>query len=159
MQIREIQDRLEKLHASSADIEGVALVNQDGFIIACVLPDPLDEERVASVTAAFQGMAERCSQEMEKGHSLQTLLKTDGGYVVITRAGPDAYLSLVSGPHAKPGMLLLEDEGQRAGEAVLEVLVLECHRCGQDQREDPGDQERRGYGSQRMSDPALHRFT
>jgi len=120
MRIREIQNRLETLHASSTDIEGVALVNQDGFIIACVLPEPLDEERVASITAAFQGMADRCSRELEKGSSLQTLLKTEGGYVVITRVGPEAYLSLVSGPQGKPGMLLLD--ARQTAEEILTYL-------------------------------------
>lgn len=119
MRIREIQDRLESLKASSEDVEGVALVNQDGFIIACALPESLEEECVASVTAAFQGLADRCARELGKGVSLQTLLRTEGGYAVITRAGADAFLVLVSGPRAKPGMLLLD-----VRKTVEEVLAL-----------------------------------
>jgi len=119
MRIQAIQDRLENLHDSSSDIQGVALVNQDGFIIACVLPESLEEERLASVTAAFQGLAERCAQELGKGLSLQTLLRTEGGYVVITRSGPDAFLVLISGPQAKPGILLLD-----ARQTVEELLPL-----------------------------------
>ena len=119
MRTRDIQDRLESLKASSIDIEGVALINQDGFIIACVLPESLDEERLASVTAAFQGLADRCSRELGKGLPLQTLLRTEGGPLVITRVGPDAFLVLVSAPDAKPGMLLLD-----ARKTVEEVLTL-----------------------------------
>lgn len=120
MRIRDIQDRLERLHASSADIEGVALVNPDGFIIACVLGAPLDEERVASTTAAFQAMADRCSGELGKGRPLQTLLKSEGGLVVVTRVGEQAYLSLVSSPQGKAGMLLLE--ARQAAEEILASL-------------------------------------
>jgi len=120
MRIRDIQDRLEKLHASSPDIEGVALANPDGFIIACVLAASLDEERVASATAAFQSMADRCARELEKGRPLQTLLKTEGGFVVITRVGEQADLSVVAGPQGKAGMLLLE--ARQAAEEILAFL-------------------------------------
>ena len=58
MRSQEIQQALEKLKASSADIEAAALVSQEGFIIASVLSENLDEERVAALTAAFQGLAE-----------------------------------------------------------------------------------------------------
>ncbi len=115
--MEEIQERLETLNASSPDIEGLALVNQEGFIIACVLPEALDEERVASITAAFQGMADRCSDELDKGRAVQTLLKTERGCVVITSVGPDACLSVIAGPQGKPGMLLLEAK-QTAGELL-----------------------------------------
>jgi uncharacterized protein len=120
MRIEEIQKCLDRLAATSADIEGLALVNQEGFIIACVLPASLDEERVASIIAAFQGLADRCSEMLEKGRSLQTLLKTERGYVVITRVGSDAYLSLISGPRGKPGMLLVD--ARQTTEEILSLL-------------------------------------
>ena len=47
MRSQEIQQALEKLKASSADIEATALVSQEGFIIASVLSENLHEERVA----------------------------------------------------------------------------------------------------------------
>ena len=43
--------------ATDEDIEAAALVSQEGFIIASVLSDNLEEERVAALTAAFQGLA------------------------------------------------------------------------------------------------------
>jgi len=120
MRLQEIQERLDRLHASSPDIEGLALVNQEGFIIACVLPDGLDEESVASLTAAFQGMADRCADELDKGRAVQTLLKTDRGSVVLTSAGPDACLSVIAGPQVKPGMILLD--ARQTAEELLELL-------------------------------------
>ena len=45
MRSQELQQALEKLKATSADIEAAALVSQEGFIIASVLSENLDEER------------------------------------------------------------------------------------------------------------------
>jgi len=120
MKMEEIQKRLEQLNASSPDLEGLALVNQEGFIIACVLPEDLDEERVASVTAALQGMADRCSCELKKGQAVQTLLKTERGCVVVTSVGPDACLAVIGGPQAKPGMLLIDS--RKTAEEILYLL-------------------------------------
>ncbi len=108
MRSEEIQQSLDKLASLSAEIEGVALVDDNGFIIASHLPEALDEDRVAALTAAFQGIASRCSEELGKGKPAQFFLQTDSGYMVVMGVGENACLAVVSSRYAKPGMLLLD---------------------------------------------------
>jgi predicted regulator of Ras-like GTPase activity (Roadblock/LC7/MglB family) len=120
MRSQEIQQTLEKLKASSADIEAAALVSQEGFIIASVLSENLDEERVAALTAAFQGLAERCGEELGKGKPRQFFLQADLGYIVVMEVTQDACLTVLSSRFGKPGMLLLDM--RRGAEQVRALL-------------------------------------
>lgn len=108
MQTQEIQQSLEKLKDTSSDIEAAALVSQEGFIIASVLSENLDEERVAALSAAFQGLAERCAEELGKGKPRQFFLQADLGYIVVMEVTQDACLTVLSSRFGKPGMLLLD---------------------------------------------------
>lgn len=108
MRSQEIQESLEKLKTTSSDIEAAALVSQEGFIIASVLSENLDEERVAALSAAFQGLAERCAEELGKGKPRQFFLQADLGYIVVMEVTQDASLTVLSSRFGKPGMLLLD---------------------------------------------------
>lgn len=108
MRSQEIQQSLEKLKATSGDVEAAALVSQEGFIIASVLSENLDEERVAALSAAFQGLAERCAEELGKGRPRQFFLQADLGYIVVMEVTQDACLTVLSSRFGKPGMLLLD---------------------------------------------------
>ena len=108
MKTEQIQKTLEKLTDSSTGIEGAALVDRDGFIVASRLPDNMEEERVAAIMAAFQGLAQRCAEELGRGRPIQFFLQSESGYVVVADAGDDTCLAVVSTRSAKPGMLLLD---------------------------------------------------
>jgi len=108
MRTEQIQQTLEKLTASSPEIEGAALVDREGFILASRLPENLDEDRVAALMAAFQDLALRSSGELNKGRPTHFFLQAEQGYILLTAAGDDACLALFSSRLAKPGMLLLD---------------------------------------------------
>ena len=120
MRSEQVQQSLEKLKNASNEIEGVALVSTDGFIIASILPETLDEERVAAIAAGFQGLSDRCAQDLSKGRPRQFFLQTDQGYIVITDAGQDACLAAFSSRYGKPGMLLLDI--RRAAEEIRALM-------------------------------------
>ena len=120
MRSQEIQQALEKLKAKSSDIEAAALVSQEGFIIASVLSENLDEERVAALTAAFQGLADRSAEELGKGKPRQFFLQADLGYIVVMEVSQDACLTVLSSRFGKPGMLLLD---MRRGAEQLRALL------------------------------------
>ena len=108
MRTEQIQQTLDKLADSSPEVEGAALVDREGFIVASRLPENLEEDRVAALMAAFQGLAQRYAEETGKGRPVQFFLQTESGYVVVADAGEDACLALLSNRYAKPGMLLLD---------------------------------------------------
>lgn len=59
---------LEQLAGELPDPDWVALVDDQGFVMACV-PEELvvDEDRVSAMTAALVGMGERVLEEVEGG--------------------------------------------------------------------------------------------
>ena len=116
----EIQNSLERLKKASPEIEGIALVSQDGFIVASILPEPQEEERVAALSAAFLGLAERCAEELGKGLPRQLFLQTEAGYIILKTVGRDTCLSVLSSRFGKPGMLLLDVK--RTAEELLPLL-------------------------------------
>ena len=123
MKSQEIQNSLERLKKASPEIEGIALVSQDGFIVASVLPEIQEEEgeeRIAALSAAFLGLAERCAEELGKGHPRQMFLQTEAGYIILKTVGQDTCLSVMSSRFGKPGMLLLDVK--RAAEEILPLL-------------------------------------
>jgi len=120
MRSQEIQQALEKLKATSADIEAAALVSQEGFIVASVLSENLEEERLAALTAAFQGLADRSAEELGKGKPRQFFLWADLGYIVVMEVSQDAFLTVLSSRFGKPGMLLLD---MRRGVEKIRTLL------------------------------------
>lgn len=120
MRSQEIQKALEDLKATSGDIEAAALVSQEGFIIASVLSENLDEERVAALIAAFQGLAERSADELGKGKPRQFFLQADLGFIVVMELSQDAFLTVLSSRFGKPGMLLLD---MRRGAEKIRALL------------------------------------
>ncbi len=108
MHAEEIQGTLEKLKNSSQVIEATALVSSEGFIMASILPDSLGEERLAGLSAAFMGLAERCTDEMGKGSPQQLFILTDNGYIAMMGVGNGTYLSVLASRQGKPGMILFD---------------------------------------------------
>jgi predicted regulator of Ras-like GTPase activity (Roadblock/LC7/MglB family) len=55
---------LKDLEAATPDIEASAVVSDDGFIIASVLPQDIDEDRVGAMSATMLALGERASGEL-----------------------------------------------------------------------------------------------
>lgn len=112
--------RLRALLVSAPEVEGVALVNWDGLIIASVLEPPADEDRVAAMSAAMLSLGERIARELGRGALEQVYVKGSQGFTLLTEAGPQAVLTVIARSEARLGMLLLE---LRAVAADLQFLL------------------------------------
>ncbi|MGH2583196.1 MAG: roadblock/LC7 domain-containing protein [Anaerolineales bacterium] len=100
--------RLQSLIDSVPDVLGAAVVSTDGLSIASVLQPPIDEDRVAAMSAAMLSLGERISSELGRGVMEQVYIKGTEGYALLVAVGPQAVLTIISGGEAKLGMLLLE---------------------------------------------------
>lgn len=99
---------LEKLQASSSDIEACAVVSENGLMIASLLPDGFEEEQVAAMSAAMMSTGTRTTQELNRGTWQQMFIKGDNGYVIGMYAGPKAVLVALAGKEAKLGLVFLD---------------------------------------------------
>ncbi len=111
---------LEKLQASSSDIEACAVVSEDGLMIASLLPDGFEEAQVAAMSAAMMSTGTRTTKELNRGTLQQLLVKGDNGYVIGMYTGPKAVLLALAGKEAKLGLVLLDLS--RTAEEIVKAL-------------------------------------
>jgi predicted regulator of Ras-like GTPase activity (Roadblock/LC7/MglB family) len=103
-----IVDLLRDLQASSPDIEASAVVSSDGLAIATALPNNVEEDRVAAMSAAMLSLGERIATELGRGALEQVYIKGADGYVIIMSVGYEAVLTVLARENAKLGLILLD---------------------------------------------------
>ena len=90
---------LTDLNQSSAQIEASALISTDGIVIAAELPDNMSEDVIGTMSAALHSISSRGTQELVNGTLEEIIVKTNQGYIVITQAGRDSMLTVVTQSH------------------------------------------------------------
>jgi uncharacterized protein len=103
-----IIDLLRDMQASSPDIEASAVVSADGLTIASALPQNVEEDRVAAMSAAMLSLGDRIATELGRGSLEQVYIKGVTGYVVLMSVGKEAVLTALARDNAKLGLLLLD---------------------------------------------------
>ena len=69
---------------------------------------------------AILGLGARTAQELARGQLEQVLIKGKNGYVLLTHAGGDAVLAVMTKASAKLGLIFLDVK--RAAEAVAKII-------------------------------------
>lgn len=98
---------LARLHNSSSGINGSAVVDGDGFVIASQLPQSIDDERVAGMGAALVAMGETIAVQFQHGLLKRTFIESELGYVTALSISNDAVLVAIAHKDAKPGLVFL----------------------------------------------------
>jgi len=111
---------LEHFQTSTPGVLGCGVVSTDGFSIASDLPNTIEEERVAAMTAAMLALGEQVTHEFERGSLQRIFAEGQNGYILVVSAGPDALLSAVARKDAKLGLVFLQM--QRAAGIIREVI-------------------------------------
>ena len=111
---------LADLNGTSADIEASGVISTDGLMMAAVLPQGLDEDRVGAMSAAMLSLGDRTAQELVRGELEQVLIKGNRGYVLMTHAGKEAVLTVLAKPNAKLGLIFLDV--RRAAESISTLI-------------------------------------
>lgn len=111
---------LTDLNGTSADIEASGIISTDGLMMAAVLPQGMDEDRVGAMSAALLSLGDRTARELARGELEQVLIKGTRGYVLMTYAGKEAVLTVLAKPNAKLGLIFLDVK--RAAEHVAGMI-------------------------------------
>jgi hypothetical protein len=85
--VQELTDLLKDLEATTPDIEASAVVSVDGLMIASALPQDVEEDRVAAMSAAMLSLGERTAKELARGDLSEVYVKGQNGYVLLMAAG------------------------------------------------------------------------
>jgi predicted regulator of Ras-like GTPase activity (Roadblock/LC7/MglB family) len=111
---------LDDFLAVSADVEAAAVVSADGLPMASALPEYVEEDRLAAMSAALLTLGERAADGLGKGELAQVFVEGAHGHVVLMAAGPDAVLVTVTTRAAKVGLVLFEM--RRASAAIASIM-------------------------------------
>ncbi len=111
---------LNDLNGSSGDIDASAVVSTDGLMMASLLPQTMDEDRVAAMSAAMLSLGQRSSEELAKGDLEQVLVKGEHGYILMTHAGDEAVVTVLTKQNAKLGLIFLDVK--RAAESIVKLI-------------------------------------
>ena len=111
---------LRQLQTTSTDVLGAALISIDGFVIASVVPQEVDEALVAGMAAAALGVGNRISQELMGANLQQAFFRSEKGFVVLNAVGEEAVLIVLTTKEAKLGLLFIDIRRQVA---ELERLI------------------------------------
>ncbi|MCW2598536.1 MAG: Roadblock/LC7 family protein [Frankiales bacterium] len=114
---------IHDLLAQTPEIEAAAVVSFDGLPMASALPQSMDEDRVAAMSAALLSLGERAAQGLGRGELSQVYIEGDAGTVFLVSADDEAVLVAVAAKGAKVGMMLFEV--RRTAAAVAAVLRVE----------------------------------
>lgn len=112
---------LRTLTTNTPDIEAGAVVSVDGLSIASSLPQGVDDDAYAAMSAALLGLGERIVRELARGNLETIMIKGDAGYVFLARCGSEAVLTVLSTRQAKLGLIFLDV--QRAAKELAPLIA------------------------------------
>lgn len=99
---------IKGLSTNTPDVEGAAVIDNDGLMIASAMSQDLDEDSVAAMGAALLGLGERIVGELQRGTLQMVMIRGDDGFVIMTRSGPEAVLAVLAAKSAKLGLIFLD---------------------------------------------------
>ncbi len=118
--VEELTTLLKDLEGTTPDIEASAVVSVDGLMIASALPQDVEEDRVAAMSAAMLSLGERTAKELARGELSEVYVKGETGYVLLMAAGEEAVLTALARKDAKLGLVFLDMK--RAAEDVAKLI-------------------------------------
>ena len=111
---------LDELLANTPEVEAAAVVSVDGLPMASALPENIEEERLAAMSAALLTLGERAAAGLGRGDLGQVFVEGRDGHVVLMAAGTHAVLVAVIAPDAKIGLVVYE---MRRSAATVETVM------------------------------------
>lgn len=120
MREKDLLTILGQLNSTSADIQASAVISTDGLMMAALLPQGLDQDRMGAMSAALLSLGARVARELDRGELEQVLVKGEHGYVLMVQGGEEAVLTVMASPVAKLGLIFLD--AKRAATAIARVI-------------------------------------
>ena len=116
----QILEVLKEMKKENPNFAALAVVTPDGLPMSSLLPDDVEEDRVAAISATLSSLAERASNELKMGKLEQTYAKGENGYILVMSIKGVATLLAVTDKNAKLGMVMFNmKEGIRKIEKIL----------------------------------------
>ncbi|MFO0590785.1 MAG: roadblock/LC7 domain-containing protein [Polyangiaceae bacterium] len=106
--VEKVTEILRSIRTSSPEVIGAVVVSRDGFIVASVIPNEIDEDLIGGMASTLLGVGERIATDLMRAEMEQIFVKSPKGYIVVNAAGPESALVLLVTRDAKLGMVFIE---------------------------------------------------
>ena len=103
-----IEQRLGALKSLTPELEAAAVISVEGLMIASCLPDTLDEDLMAAMSAAMLALGERIALDLNRGKLSQVYIKGEHGYALLMAVDEQAVLTTLVTDEAKLGLVFLD---------------------------------------------------
>lgn len=116
----ELNTLLKDLEATG-DIEASAIVSVDGLMIASALPQNVEEDRVAAMSAAMLSLGERTAGELARGGLSEVYVKGENGYVILENSRRECGINIPCTKRGQAWVSILRHEEScgRIGKSYL----------------------------------------
>ena len=104
----QIVERLGTLKSVTPELEGAAVISVEGLMIASFLPEELEEDRMAAMSAAMLALGERIATDLGRGKLDRVFINGDDGVVLLMSVDEKAVLTTLVSNEAKLGLVFLE---------------------------------------------------
>ena len=104
-----VQHALADLQARIPDIESAVILADSGSIVAGVLPETLDHQRVAGLSVTLLESGQRALAEWKRGTLKgvkEVIVRGEHGYALIFKTGQDLVLLAITKPDAMLGLVI-----------------------------------------------------
>lgn len=111
---------LRAFNGSSNEIEASAVITSDGFTLAWVLDESVDQDRYGAMCASLLALSNRAAQEIDRGTLKQVMIEGENGSMLLVQAGDDTVLALATKSTANMGMIFID--ARKTAQKIKDVL-------------------------------------
>jgi uncharacterized protein len=115
-----IRDVLQSLLDISPYMTAAALVRASGLTVMSFMPDDIEQEHVAAMSAVMLLLGERITGSLRSGALDKVYIRGEEGHIVLMAVGTEAVLTAMAGEHAPLGLLFVEM--RRAAERLKRLV-------------------------------------
>jgi uncharacterized protein len=119
--ISKLEDEIQSFVSGNSEVQGAILASPDGLSLVATLPNNMDEERMAAMSASMLSLGDRIGRELTRGSIDRIVMEGDKGYSMLVSCGREAVLLVLANSTMKQGLLFLEVK--RAVDKIAALLV------------------------------------
>lgn len=99
---------LDDLVSRSTEIQGAALLSEDGLLLARALPADIEEARISGVAVMLYGAAAHACRALERQALREAIVRGEDGYAVMLSGDGGTQLLCLTASDARLGLVSMD---------------------------------------------------
>jgi light-regulated signal transduction histidine kinase (bacteriophytochrome) len=105
---KNFQHILKGLISVNPEIQGTALISDEGLPLAAIFSEYLDEEEISAISVEMLALAEQIGFELDRGNLTHICVKGNNGYAFIAKCTESVVLLILTSLSVQEGLIVLE---------------------------------------------------